>query len=248
MLVIIKDNYEEMSKEGAKQVASLIRRKPDCVLGFATGSTPLDMYKELIRMHKEEGLDFSKVVTFNLDEYVGLPPSHEQSYHYFMWENLFKHINVDHRHVHIPMGMADDIDEFCQWYEHKIKECGGIDLQILGIGANGHIAFNEPGSSLGSRTRIKTLDEQTRKDNLRFFRNKDEVPKYAITMGVGTIMEAHELLLLASGAAKAEAIKATVEGPIMAKYPATIVQLHRFATVLIDREAASKLEGNYSGL
>ncbi len=248
MLVIIKENYDEMSKEGARRVASLIRRKPDCVLGFATGSTPLGMYKELIRMHLEEGLDFSKVVTFNLDEYVGLPPSHEQSYHYFMWENLFKQINVDPRHVHIPMGMADDIDEFCLWYEQKIKEYGGIDLQILGIGANGHIAFNEPGSSLGSRTRIKTLDEQTRTDNLRFFKNEDEVPRYAITMGVGTIMEAHELLLMASGAAKAEAIKATVEGPIMAKYPATIVQLHRFATVLIDREAASKLEGNYSGL
>lgn len=248
MLVIIKENYDEMSKEGAKRVASLIRKKPDCVLGFATGTTPVGMYKELIRMHKEEGLDFSKIVTFNLDEYVGLPPSHDQSYHYFMWGNLFKYINIDPRNVHIPMGMADDIDEFCQWYEEKIRKYGGIDLQILGIGANGHIAFNEPGSSLGSRTRIKTLDEQTRKDNDRFFQNKDEVPEYAITMGVGTIMEAHELLLMASGAAKADAIKATVEGPVMAKYPATIVQLHQFATVLIDREAASKLEGNYSGL
>lgn len=247
MLVVIKDNFEEMSKEGAKLLASLVRRKPDCVLGFATGSTPLGMYKELIRLHKEEGLDFSKVITFNLDEYVGLPPSHEQSYHYFMWENLFKHINVDPRHVHIPMGMAENIDEFCHWYEEKIDECGGIDLQILGIGANGHIAFNEPGSSLGSRTRIKTLSDQTCKDNARFFENKEEVPRYAITMGVGTIMQAQELLLLASGAAKAEAIKATAEGPVMAKYPATIVQLHQYATVLIDSEAASKLEGSYSG-
>lgn len=246
MLVVIKENYDEVSKEGAKRVASLVRRKPDCVLGFATGSTPLGLYQELIHLHKEEGLDFSKVITFNLDEYVGLPPSHEQSYHYFMWENLFKHINIDPRYVHIPMGMADDIDEFCQWYEEKIKACGGIDLQILGIGANGHIAFNEPGSSLGSRTRIKTLDEQTRRDNVRFFQSKDDVPKYAITMGVGTIMEAHELLLMASGAAKADAIKATVEGPVMAKYPATIVQLHQFATILVDRDAASKLEGDYS--
>lgn len=245
MLVIIKENYQEMSTEAAKQVASLIRKKPDCVIGFATGSTPLGLYKELIRMHKEEGLDFSKVVSFNLDEYVGLPPNHPESYHYFMWENLFKHININPSNVHIPMGMAEDIDAFCEWYEQKIIEHGGIDLQILGIGANGHIAFNEPGSSLGSRTRIKTLDEKTRMDNARFFNSMDEVPKYAITMGVGTIMEAKRLLLLANGIKKADAIKATVEGPIMAKYPATIVQLHRYATVIIDKEAASKLEGKY---
>ncbi|WP_304131244.1 glucosamine-6-phosphate deaminase [Ignavibacterium album] len=245
MLVIIKENYQEMSTEAAKQVASLIRKKPDCVIGFATGSTPLGLYKELIRMHKEEGLDFSKVVSFNLDEYVGLPPNHPESYHYFMWENLFKHININPSNVHIPMGMAEDIDAFCEWYEQKIIEHGGIDLQILGIGANGHIAFNEPGSSLGLRTRIKTLDEKTRMDNARFFNSMDEVPKYAITMGVGTIMEAKRLLLLANGIKKADAIKATVEGPIMAKYPATIVQLHRYATVIIDKEAASKLEGKY---
>ncbi len=246
MLVIIKENYDEMSKEAAKQVAALVRKKPDCVIGFATGSTPLGLYKELIRMHKEEGLDFSKITTFNLDEYVGLPPEHPQSYHYFMWENLFRHINVNPSNVYIPMGMADDIDAFCEWYENKIKEVGGIDLQILGIGANGHIAFNEPGSSLGSRTRIKTLTEKTRQDNARFFSSMEEVPKYAITMGVGTIMEARRLLLLASGTSKAEAIRATVEGPIMAKYPATIVQLHRYATVIIDKDAASKLEADYS--
>ncbi len=247
MLLVIKENYEEMCKEGAREIANIVRRKPDCVLGFATGSTPLGVYKELIRMYNDEGLDFSKVVTFNLDEYVGLPPSHNQSYHYFMWENLFKHINVDPRYVHIPMGMAEDIDVFCEWYEKKINEFGGIDLQILGIGANGHIAFNEPGSSLGSRTRIKTLSEKTINDNARFFENKEEVPKYAITMGVGTIMEAKELLLLASGEGKADAIHATAEGPIMARYPATIVQIHQYATVLIDKEAASKLEGDYSG-
>ncbi len=246
MLVMIKENYDEMSKEAAKQVAALVRKKPDCVIGFATGSTPLGLYKELIRMHKEEGLDFSKITTFNLDEYVGLPPEHPQSYHYFMWENLFNHINVNPSNVYIPMGMADDIDAFCEWYENKIKEVGGIDLQILGIGANGHIAFNEPGSSLGSRTRIKTLTEKTRQDNARFFSSMDEVPKYAITMGVGTIMEARRLLLLASGTSKAEAIRATVEGPIMAKYPATIVQLHRYATVIVDKDAASKLEADYS--
>ena len=245
MLVLIRDDYEAVSLEGARQVAEMVRRKPDCVLGFATGSTPLGMYRALIRLHREEGLDFSKVTTFNLDEYVGLPPSHEQSYHYFMWEHLFRHINVTPGQVYIPMGMADDIDEFCAWYEKKIAAVGGIDLQILGVGANGHIAFNEPGSSLGSRTRIKTLSRTTREDNARFFDDFDAVPKYAITMGVGTIMEAKRLLLLASGEAKAEAIRATVEGPIMSRVPATIVQLHRFATVLVDRDAASHLEGTY---
>jgi len=247
MLVVIKKTYEEISKEGAKHVAGLIRQKPDCVLGLATGSTPLGLYKELIRMHQKEGLDFSKVVTFNLDEYVNLPPSHEQSYHYFMWKNRFKHVNIDARNLHIPMGMSDDIEQFCHWYEEKIAEYGGIDLQILGIGANGHIAFNEPGSSLGSRTRIKTLTEETCRDNARFFQNEKDVPKYAITMGVGTIMEAKKLLLMASGVGKAEAIRATVEGPVMAKYPATIVQLHQFAIILVDQEAASKLEGDYPG-
>jgi len=246
MLVLIKKDYEEMSLEGAKQIASLVRKKPDCVIGFATGSTPLGLYKELIRMHKMEGLDFSKVTSFNLDEYVGLPPSHDQSYHYFMWDNLFKHININPSNVYIPMGMAEDVEAFCEWYESKILERGGIDLQILGIGANGHIAFNEPGSSLGSRTRIKTLKEKTIKDNARFFDSMDEVPKFAITMGVGTIMEAKRLLLLANGKGKADAIKATVEGSVMAKYPATIVQLHRYATVIVDKDAASKLEGDYT--
>lgn len=247
MLLIVVEDYQELSKEGARQVADLVRKKPDCVLGFATGSTPLGTYAELIRMHKEEGLDFSKVVTFNLDEYVGLPPTHEESYTRFMWDNLFSHINVDPRYVHVPNGVAKDVDQQCEWYESRIKEFGGIDLQILGIGANGHIAFNEPGSSLGSRTRIKTLKESTRRDNARFFDSMDEVPKYAITMGVGTIMEAHGLLLMASGPEKADAVAATAEGPITARYPATIVQMHRFATILVDRQAAAKLQGDYSG-
>ncbi|NOZ56315.1 MAG: glucosamine-6-phosphate deaminase [Calditrichaeota bacterium] len=247
MLVLVKEDYDDMSKEAAKIVAALVRRKPDCVLGLATGSTPLGLYKELIRLHKEEGLDFSKVTTFNLDEYVGLPPEHDQSYHYFMWENLFKHINIDPSRVHIPHGMADDVEEHCRWYEERIKKAGGIDLQVLGIGANGHIAFNEPGSSLGSRTRIKTLTEKTRQDNARFFKSIDEVPKYAITMGIGTIMEARQLLLLASGKNKAHAIKITVEGPITAMVPATIVQMHPKATIIVDKEAAAELTGKYEG-
>ncbi len=247
MLVYIKNDYDEMSKAGAQIVAGLIRKKPNCVLGFATGGTPLGLYKELIRLHRHEGLDFSKVTTFNLDEYVGLPPEHDQSYHYFMWENLFKHINVDRRFVHIPMGMAQDIEAHCEWYEEQIENAGGIDLQILGIGANGHIAFNEPGSSLGSRTRIKTLTGTTREANARFFKNPNEVPKYAITMGVGTIMDAKQLLLLANGEGKAEAIAATCEGPITAACPASIVQLHRYAYVIVDKAAAAKLKMKYEG-
>jgi len=245
MLVYIKENFDAMSKEGARTVAELVRKKPNCALGFATGSTPLGLYKELMRMHQNDGLDFSKVTTFNLDEYVGLPPEHDQSYHYFMWENLFKHINVDRRFVHIPMGMAQDIEAHCEWYEEQIIKAGGIDLQILGIGANGHIAFNEPGSSLGSRTRIKTLTGTTLEANARFFKNPVEVPKYALTMGVGTIMDAKKLLLLASGESKAEAIAATCEGPITAKCPATIVQMHRHATVIVDQAAAAKLTMKY---
>lgn len=246
MLVIVKDDYDGMSKEAARLVADRLRKKPNLVLGLATGSTPLGLYKELIRMHRDEGLDFSKVTTFNLDEYVGLPPTHDQSYYYYMHENLFKHINLDERHIHFPLGMSKDIDLFCTWYEQRIGECGGIDLQVLGIGANGHIAFNEPGSSLGSRTRIKTLTGTTQRDNARFFKSKEEVPRYAITMGVGTIMDAKELLLLANNATKADAVKSAVEGPITAMCPASIIQMHRLAFVFLDKEAASKLTGLYN--
>jgi glucosamine-6-phosphate deaminase len=185
------------------------------------------------------------VTTFNLDEYVGLPPEHDQSYHYFMWENLFKHINVDARYVHIPHGMADDVEGHCDWYEEQIEKRGGIDLQILGIGGNGHIAFNEPGSSLGSRTRIKTLTEKTRQDNARFFSSMDEVPKFAITMGIGTIMDAKKLVMLANGKSKAQAIKNTIEGPISAMVPATIVQMHQHAMVLADEDACSLLSDEW---
>jgi glucosamine-6-phosphate deaminase len=247
MLVILKDDYEAMSKEAALIVVDRLRKKPNLVLGFATGSTPLGLYRELIRMHVHEGLDFSKVTTYNLDEYVGLSPRHDQSYQYFMRKNLFSHLNIPEQNIHLPDGLADDIDGFCDWYEDQIEKAGGIDLQILGIGPNGHIAFNEPGSSLGSRTRVKTLTENTLRANARFFKSVNEVPKYAITMGVGTIMDAKELLLLASGAGKADAIKAAVEGPLTAQCPASIIQLHRKTFVMVDHEAASKLSGSYPG-
>ena len=220
-------------------------------MGLATGSTPLDLYNELIRMYKEEGLDFSKVTTFNLDEYIGLPPSHPESYHYFMYENLFKHINVPERFIHVPSGMVDvsevhRINRFCEWYEEQIVRFGGIDLQLLGIGVNGHIGFNEPGSSLGSRTRIKTLSENTRKDNSRFFDNDlDQVPKYAITMGIGTILDSKIILLIASGKNKAKAIKYTVEGPITGQVPASAMQMHKRAILIVDEDAAAQLNGTY---
>jgi len=241
VLLILRRTYEDLSQEAARLVADRLRRKPNLVLGLATGSTPLGLYKALIDRCQNEGLDFSKVTTFNLDEYIGLPRSHEQSYHYFMRESFFKHINLDARHTHVPDGMARDIEAQCEWYEQRIRDVGGIDLQILGIGANGHLAFNEPGSSLGSRTRIKTLSERTVHDNARFFASMEQVPRYAITMGIGTIMEARELLILASGESKAEAVRAAVEGPITATCPASICQMHQRAYFIIDEAARSKL-------
>jgi len=242
MLVDVVEDYETLSDRAAEALIEQIRKKPDSTIGFATGGTPEGLYERLIEAHEQRGLDFSKLTTFNLDEYVGLPPEHEQSYAHYMWSTLFDHVNVTESQVHIPHGMADDIDAHCDWYERRIEEAGGIDLQILGIGANGHIAFNEPGSSLGSRTRIKTLTSKTVADNARYFEDKDMVPEYAITMGVGTIMEAEEVLLLASGERKAAAMKKTLEGPITAMVPASMVQMHRFAHVIIDEEAGSKLD------
>jgi len=246
MLVIIKEDYEAVSAEAARLVVERLLRKPNMVLGLATGSTPVGMYRELIRRCREDGLDFTKVTTFNLDEYVGLPPDHEQSYHRFMREQLFDHMTIDPRYVHIPNGMAMDIEAHCGWYEDQIERAGGIDLQVLGIGANGHIAFNEPGSSLGSRTRVKTLTQQTREDNARFFASMEEVPRHAITMGIGTIMEARELLMLVTGEAKADALKAACEGPLTAMVPASMIQMHRKAYVIVDRAAASKLTGEHA--
>lgn len=241
MEVIITKTADEMSALAADMIERQLMSKPNSVLGLATGSTPLGLYKELVRRHREQGLDFSKVVTFNLDEYLGLPPSHPQSYRYFMDENLFKHINIPPGSIHVPYGHADSVLDFCNWYEEEIKRRGGIDIQILGIGGDGHIAFNEPGSSLGSRTRLKTLTEQTIRDNARFFSSMDEVPRFAITMGVGTILEARKIILLAIGAAKAEIIAQAIEGPITSQVTASALQLHRDVVVLVDQAAGSKL-------
>jgi glucosamine-6-phosphate deaminase len=242
MEVIITENYESMSKLSAGLIRQQLLSKPNSVLGLATGSTPVGTYKELVRLHKELGLDFSQVVSFNLDEYLGLPPSHEQSYRYFMNDNLFNHVNVPPGNIHVPYGHAESVIDFCAWYEGQITLAGGIDLQILGIGGDGHIAFNEPGSSLGSRTRLKTLTEETIKDNARFFANADEVPRFAITMGVGTIMEAKRIIMLASGRAKAAIIAEAIEGPITSQVTASALQMHRDVVVIVDADAGSKLK------
>ncbi|UCD24094.1 MAG: glucosamine-6-phosphate deaminase [Gemmatimonadota bacterium] len=241
MEVVIKQDYEQMSKAAAEIVSEVLNTKPNAVLGMATGSTPLGLYQELVRLHKEEELDLSRVTTFNLDEYVGLPVNHPQSYHYFMHEHFFKHVNIPLHNINIPSGTTSNYPAFCQWYEERITECGGIDLQILGIGSDGHIAFNEPTSSLSSRTRLKTLSEQTIDDNARFFERREDVPVYAITMGVGTILESRKLLLVASGKSKAPAIAQAVEGPVTSMITASAIQLHRDATVFVDEEAAAEL-------
>lgn len=242
MEVIIKTKYDEMSRAAAQVVADVLNAKPNAVLGMATGSTPLGLYKELVRMHKEEGLDFSQVTTFNLDEYVGLPVDHDQSYHYFMHENFFKHVNVPTQNIYIPSGTTNNYKAFCQWYEERIEESGGVDIQILGIGSDGHIAFNEPTSSLSSRTRLKTLAKPTIDDNSRFFKKRQDVPIYAITMGVGTILESRKLLLVANGKGKADAIAQMIEGPVTSMITASAMQLHESAHVFIDDDAASKLQ------
>src|SRR5205085_10869447 len=208
---------------------------------MATGSTPLLLYQEMIRLHREEGLDFSQVKTFNLDEYVGLGPAHPQSYRFFMNQNLFSHINIDPNHTHVPDGRALDFEAHCRQYEQRIKDAGGIDLQILGVGSDGHIAFNEPGSSLGSRTRLKTLATETIRDNARYFGGEDKVPRLAITMGVGTILESKQCLLLALGASKAQAICDAIEGPVTAQVTASALQLHRDVICLLDGPAAGLL-------
>ena len=241
MEVIIQGDYAAMSRAAAQIVVDVLNTKPNAVLGMATGSTPLGLYQELVRLHHEEQLDFSRVTTFNLDEYVGLPVNHPQSYHYFMHEHFFKHVNIPAQNINIPSGTTSNYPAFCEWYERRIAELGGIDLQVLGIGSDGHIAFNEPTSSLRSRTRLKTLSKQTIDDNARFFDRREDVPVYAITMGVGTILDARKLVLVASGSAKATAIAQAVEGPVTSMVTASALQLHRDATVIIDEGAAAEL-------
>jgi glucosamine-6-phosphate deaminase len=241
MEIIIEPDYEKMSKTSARIIAREIHRKYDLVLGLATGDTPIGTYQELVKVHKEEGLDFSKVKTFNLDEYVGLAPLHKNSYNLFMWDNLFKHVSVNAENVYVPQGNTDDPEEFSHWYEEQIRKAGGIDLQVLGIGRDGHIGFNEPGSSFASRTRVKALHKQTIEDNARFFEKQEDVPRFAITMGVGTILEARKILLIANGEKKADVCAQFIEGPVTSQITASALQLHSYVTIVLDKAAASKL-------
>ncbi len=242
MEIIITRDYQQMGEVSAQLIAREIKRKHDLVLGLATGDTPIGTYKELVKLHKTEGLDFSKITTFNLDEYVGLAPLHKNSYNYFMQENLFKHININQANVHVPQGNTEDPEEFSLWYEEKIKAAGGIDLQVLGIGRDGHIGFNEPGSSFASRTRVKALYKQTIEDNARFFEKEEDVPRFAITMGVGTILEAKKLLLIVNGKNKADVCMQFIEGPVTSQITASALQLHSYVTIVLDEETASKLK------
>jgi glucosamine-6-phosphate deaminase len=237
MEIIIKPRPEAAARIAAEFIAALLRKKPNAVLGLATGGTAILLYRELVTMK----LNWKKVTTFNLDEYIGIPAQHLQSYHNFMWENLFRHINISKKNVNIPDGLAKDIPAFCDRYEEKIRSAGGIDLQVLGIGTDGHIGFNEPTSSLASRTRIKTLTQRTRKDNARYFGSEKKVPFHVITMGIGTIMEAEQCLLLAFGKKKARAVQGAIEGPITAMNPASVLQLHSKVTVCLDKESSSHL-------
>jgi len=239
--VIICQDKQEVAQEGAKIFAKNIKEKPDIILGLATGGTPVGMYQELIRMYKEEGLDFSRVTSFNLDEYVGLSGDHSQSYRRFMDDNFFNHINIDKAKTHVPIGIAEDVPASCQKYEGDIKTQGGVDLQLLGIGSNGHIAFNEPGSPSDSRTREVGLREKTIKDNARFFENESEVPRKAVTMGIATILEAKKIVLLATGSNKAEAVAKAIKNPAATDIPASFLQNHPSCVFIVDKEAASGL-------
>jgi glucosamine-6-phosphate deaminase len=241
MEVIIRQHERECGVTVADVIDNAIRSGAT-TLGLATGSSPLSVYRELIRRHREDGLTFTGVQAFLLDEYVGLPPSHPQSYAHVIRAEFTDHIDIDSARVHGPDGIAEDIFTAAEHYDASITDAGPVDLQLLGIGANGHVGFNEPGSSLGSRTRVKTLTEQTRRDNARFFPSIDQVPRHVITQGLGTISSARHLVLIAAGSHKAAAVAAAVEGPVTASCPASVLQLHPHVTVVVDETAAAQLE------
>jgi glucosamine-6-phosphate deaminase len=241
--VVTPDNREKAALLVARFIAREIKGKPQVVLGLATGRTMEAVYRNLVEIHQKEKLDFSQCQTFNLDEYVGLPPENEHSYHFYMTKHLFSKVNIDLCHVHLLNGMAKDLKAECQSYEKLIQECGGIDLQLLGIGLNGHIGFNEPYSSLSSRTRKAALASPTIAQNKSQFGNDEEmIPKWALTMGIGTILEARCCILLATGIEKAEILAKMVDGPVKAALPASALQVHPNCIVIADEAAASQLQ------
>lgn len=241
MQIIPALDYADMSRKAARIIAAQVQLKPQSVLGLATGSTPIGTYKEVIRFHHDEELDFSQVTTVNLDEYYGLSPEHEQSYRYFMRSNLFDHINIDLARTHVPDGLAQDVEQTCLDYDALVTALGGTDIQVLGIGDNGHIAFNEPDYCFHAETHLVNLDEKTIKANARFFESETEVPRQAITMGMRSILNSRLILLLASGANKANAIAQMLQGPVDPQLPASILQLHQNVMLIADQAALSVL-------
>lgn len=242
MEVVILSGSKQIGKLAADAIEELLRRKPNAVLGLATGSSPLPIYDELAARYERVGLDFSRASGFALDEYVGLPAGHPESYREVIRREFTDRVNIAPENVHGPDGTATDIPEACRAYEEAIAAVGGTDLQLLGVGTDGHIGFNEPGSSFASRTRIKSLIEQTRRDNARFFSGLADVPHHVLTQGLGTIMDARHVILVATGAQKAQAVREFVEGPVSAICPASVLQFHPHATVLLDEAAASALK------
>ena len=242
MRIIVCENYEEVSKKAAQMILSQVTLKPNSVLGLATGSTPIGMYENLVKLNKSGDIDFSEVRTFNLDEYYNLPKESDQSYHYFMYQNLFNHININPANIHIPNGMTNDVDAECERYDSLIKEAGGVDIQVLGIGNNAHIGFNEPTVNFEKGTHLVELEESTIEANSRFFDNIEDVPKKAITMGVGSIFKSKKILLIATGENKAEAIYNTVYGKVVPEVPASILQFHSDIVLILDKDAAKLLK------
>ena len=243
MEVVITDSPEEVGRTGADVVAELLERRPDPVLGLATGSSPVGVYDDLGARCRSGALTMANARGFLLDEYVGLPPDHPQRYRNVIEQDFVAKVDIDSANVSAPDGAATDLLAACADYEAAMEQAGGVDLQILGLGADGHIGFNEPGSSLASRTRIKTLTRQTREDNARFFDDElDSVPLHCITQGVGTIMQARHLLMVVAGEHKSAAVRQMVEGPVTARWPATALQLHPHVTVVLDPAAAAELE------
>ena len=243
MRIIQTENNEAMSAQAAAIIAAQVVAKPDCVLGLATGSTPIGAYEQLVRWHREEGLSFARVRSVNLDEYRGLAPDHDQSYRYFMRTNLFDHVDILPENTHVPDGLAADPGAECARYDALIDAFGGTDLQLLGLGHNGHIGFNEPGASFVLPTHLVELTQSTINANSRLFASKDEVPRQALTMGIRGIMRARRVLVAVSGADKAEAVARSFAGPVTPEAPASILQLHPDVVLVGDRAALSRLEG-----
>lgn len=241
MKIVITKSKEEFDKRAADIISKQIEGKPNSVLGLATGSTPLGLYDQLVERNRRKEVDFSKVTTFNLDEYKGLSKDHPQSYYYFMHKNLFNKVNIKQENINLPNGEVPDSTKECADYEDKIKEAGGIDLQVLGIGHNGHIGFNEPGTPFDSVTNLIDLKESTIKANSRFFESANEVPRQALSMGIKTIMQAKNIILMISGKEKAEIAAKALKGPISTEVPASVLQLHPCVTVVLDEDAASQL-------